>query len=181
VSLLRLFLECSPPDLFRRRRYQSITNWFQNQRSLAKRRKEEEAGPSTDEPSVETSMIDFPKRDSTFPPASRHPSLTLPPPQFHPSLGFITKNRRSPSVSLPSAPTAAVAELSPVSRRSTPTRRSTPRRSSTPYNSTRMTLSSRPRRTRLEPYQLDALRRLFTITSNPTIEQRTSLAEEVHM
>lgn len=169
------------PELFHRRRYQSITNWFQNQRSLAKRRKEEEAGPSTDEPSAETSLIDFPKRDSTLPPVSGHPSFALPPPALHPSLGLIKKTRRSPSVSLPSAPTAAAVELSPLSRRSTPTRRLTPKRSSTPYNSTRMTLSSRPRRTRPEPYQLDALRRLFKITSNPTIEQRTSLADEVNM
>jgi Homeodomain len=184
ISLISL-LQCSTPVcLHRARRYQSITNWFQNQRSLAKRRREEGAGPSTDDPSAETSMIDFPKRDprlSTFPPSSRHSSLALHPPPSHTSLGAMATARRSPSVSLPSAPTAAVVELSPVSRRSTPTRRSTPRRSSTPYQDIRRPLSARPRRTRPEPYQLDALRRLFTITSNPTIEQRTSLADEVNM
>ena len=38
---------------------------------------------------------------------------------------------------------------------------------------------TRPSRSRPEPHQLDALKELYNLTSNPTIEQRTALALEV--
>ena len=40
---------------------------------------------------------------------------------------------------------------------------------------------SRPRRTRPEPHQLDALKKLFARTSNPSIEERGALALEIGM
>lgn len=40
---------------------------------------------------------------------------------------------------------------------------------------------SRPRRTRPEPYQLEALKKLFTRTPNPSIEERGALALEIGM
>ncbi|KAG6842401.1 hypothetical protein C0991_007531 [Blastosporella zonata] len=93
-------------------RYQSITNWFQNQRSLAKKRKDDDmdglGSMSSTEHHSETRTY------SAFPPPSNHPSLGLPLP--------------------------------------------------TP-----------------EPYQLDALKDLFTKTSTPSIEERSALALEIGM
>lgn len=43
------------------------------------------------------------------------------------------------------------------------------------------TLLARPRRSRPEPYQLAALRKLFTRTQNPSIEERGALALEINM
>jgi hypothetical protein len=40
---------------------------------------------------------------------------------------------------------------------------------------------SRPRRTRPEPHQLEALKKLFVRTSNPSIEERGALALEIGM
>lgn len=56
----------------------------------------------------------------------------------------------------------------------------TPRRSVTPYGSTASSLS-RPRRTRPEPYQLDALKDLFKKTATPSIDERSALALELGM
>lgn len=42
-------------------------------------------------------------------------------------------------------------------------------------------VSARTRRSRPEPYQLEALKKLFKKTSTPTIEERTSLALEIGM
>lgn len=110
----------------------SITNWFQNQRSLVKRRKEDDVITT---PSARSRTF------SAFPPASGHPSLPL---------------LNEPSEVSPSTET---------------------RRSSRPPSSLKVT-SSRPRRSRPEPYQLDALKDLYVRTSNPTIEERTALAIE---
>ncbi|EAU92613.1 hypothetical protein CC1G_06624 [Coprinopsis cinerea okayama7 len=149
-------------------RYQSITNWFQNQRSLAKRRKDDEPVESSS-----SSRTDYPHNDtrqySAFPPP--------PPHHMHPSLTSSSnttalpltanshgsgKSQRSPS--LPPSD-----EVSP---------RRTSRRSATPYSSA---MSTRPRRSRPEPYQLDALKVLFTRTATPTIEERSALAQEIGM
>jgi hypothetical protein len=156
------------------RRYQSITNWFQNQRSLAKKRKEDEAD-ATLTTSSQKSMADIlheSRMFSAFPPPSTHPSLlaSLPPTPNHPSLGFA--RRRSPSVSRLHSTVPADGSPSP--------RRSSPRRSTTPYRSAGSSLS-RPRRSRPEPYQLNALKELFSRTSNPSIEERSALAFEIGM
>ncbi|KAF8963856.1 hypothetical protein BDZ97DRAFT_1661033 [Flammula alnicola] len=150
-------------------RYQSITNWFQNQRSLAKKRKE-------DEPEASLSLVapkaEYPhetRQYSAFPPPSHlHPSLGLPPPTSHPSLVHAAVLTRSPSVS------PSMEDRSP--------RRSSSHRSTTPYGSSGTSAGfSRPRRSRPEPYQLDALKVLFTKTSTPTIEERSALALEIGM
>ncbi|KAF9567851.1 homeobox-domain-containing protein [Agrocybe pediades] len=152
-------------------RYQSITNWFQNQRSLAKKRKEDEP----DSYSVAaTTKAEYPheiRQYSAFPPPSHpHPSLGLPPPSNHASVnsndyGSVQSQSRSRSVSPPM-------DQSP--------RRSSSRRSTTPYGSSSAHFG-RPRRSRPEPYQLDALKELFMKTSTPTIEERSALALEIGM
>ena len=150
---------------FFHRRYQSITNWFQNQRSLAKKKKEDEAEPVS---SANTRKADYPhetRQYSAFPPPSHHqPSLAFPPPSIHPSLNH--GPARSPSIS------PSMEERSP--------RRSSSCRSTTPYRSLSATFS-RPRRSRPEPYQLEALKQLFKQTSTPSIEERSALALEIGM
>ncbi|KAJ3721904.1 hypothetical protein C8R42DRAFT_696405 [Lentinula raphanica] len=139
-------------------RYQSITTWFQNQRSILKKRQEGDTEltaasfPNTEYP------FDTPARKySAFPPPTHHPSLNLPPANSHPSLPAVNGARRSQSPDL---------------------RRVHRRRSGTPYDSV---LNSRPRRTRPEPYQLDALKDMFHKTAHPTIEERTTLAIQIGM
>ncbi|EPQ60299.1 homeobox-domain-containing protein [Gloeophyllum trabeum ATCC 11539] len=134
-------------------RYQSVTNWFQNQRSLAKKRKEDEAdGLNSDAHSVAESRrtrTSSPVTYSAFPPASSHPSLGLGVPSasaLHPSL----------RPSTPSVPRSMPYSVSGSSR-------------------------ARPRRSRPEPYQLEKLKDLFRRTSTPSIEERGALALEIDM
>jgi hypothetical protein len=147
------------------RRYQSITNWFQNQRSLAKKKREDEAEsvPS------DTLKADYPhetRHYSAFPPPSHHhSSLAFPPPSYNPSLSHGPVLRRSSSVS------PSMEERSP--------RRSSSHRNTTPYGIS--ATFSRPRRSRPEPYQLEALKQLYKQTSTPTIEERSALALEIGM
>ncbi|KAF8665340.1 hypothetical protein AX16_000359 [Volvariella volvacea WC 439] len=138
-------------------RYQSITNWFQNQRSLAKRRREDDSIDSIAFPS--STKLDYQNEARTysaFPPTSANQLLSVP---YH----HYPKSRRSPSVS-PSMdePTLRVYHA---------------RRSTTPYSS----MNPRPRRSRPEPYQLDALKDLYTKTPTPSIEERSALALEIGM
>jgi hypothetical protein len=159
-----------------RRTLKSITNWFQNQRSQAKKRKEEEEMATQ---SYKTSLLNSSQEStpySALPPASNHPSLSasLPPPSSHPSLHLVAKGKELPSLIIP-ARTVAQAEASP------PSRRSTPRRSATPYHTGASATVSRPRRTRPEPFQLEELKKLNAKTSNPSIEERTALALEIGM
>ncbi|KAJ3936163.1 MAG: homeodomain transcription factor [Lentinula lateritia] len=143
-------------------RYQSITTWFQNQRSILKKRQEGDTDiTAASFPNSEYPFDTPARRYSAFPPPTHHPSLNLPPANSHPSL--------------PSMPVRGRRSLSPASASS---RRTSRRRSGTPYDST---LNSRPRRTRPEPYQLDALKDLFLKTAHPTIEERTALAIQIGM
>lgn len=149
------------------RRYQSITNWFQNQRSLAKKRKEDEpdglplVAPPADYPQGTRHYSAYP------PPSHPHPSLGLPPQTGHPSPN-LPLLRRSPSIS-------------PSTEDHSPQRSfSHSHRSTTPYGNLSSSFG-RPRRSRPEPYQLDALKELFTKTSTPTIEERSALALEIGM
>ncbi|KAI9460464.1 homeobox-domain-containing protein [Lactarius psammicola] len=126
-------------------RYQSVTNWFQNQRSLAKKRLEDEPFPD------KTQHLDNNRSTLAtlaFPPRSSHPSVSA----------LIKRERRSPS-----------AERSNASSSSR----------GPPYHS--ILPSHRPRRTRPEPHQLEALQKLYNRTSNPSIEERGALALEVGM
>jgi hypothetical protein len=155
----------------------SITNWFQNQRSQAKKRKEDEASEivsSRNPKSFHLDVANETKQSVTLPPASNHPSLlaSLPPPSSHPSLPVAAKIKDLPNLSV-TARAVSSADPSPSPRRSTP------RRSSTPYHVASALL--RPRRTRPEPYQLEELKKLNERTSNPTIEERSALALEIGM
>jgi hypothetical protein len=149
------------------RTYEKVTNWFQNQRYLTKKRnlKEDEDEiqwhpTSNAEDSHEAQLY-----SAYSPPSYPHPSLSLPPPTSHPSIRPYSTLRRSPSIS-PS-----------MEDRS---RRSSSRMGTMPYRSAG-SVSARTRRSRPEPYQLKALKKLFRKTSIPTIEERSSLALEIGM
>jgi hypothetical protein len=143
------------------RRYQSVTNWFQNQRSLAKKRLDDDVafdktshpysnGSPTADRSTDTVSY---SRDSRGSPAFETPGF--PPRSSHPSVSaLIRRDKRSPSVE-----------------------RSSSRGS--PYHC--IIPPHRPRRTRPEPHQLEALQKLYRRTSNPSIEERNALALEVGM
>ncbi|KAH9897793.1 hypothetical protein C8Q73DRAFT_640209, partial [Cubamyces lactineus] len=148
-------------------RYQSVTNWFQNQRSIAKKREEAAAAKAAAHDSASSRGF----TPSLLPPSSgaAHPSLAgaVPPPTSHPSLSALLhppRARRSPSA----APSSS-------------SRPSSPRAS--PYHAPadRSLDHRRPRRTRPEPWQLDALKKLFNRTKTPSIEDRQMLAAEIGM
>ncbi|KAI0364064.1 homeobox-domain-containing protein [Pilatotrama ljubarskyi] len=147
-------------------RYQSVTNWFQNQRSIAKKREEAAAAKAA---SLEPVSRGF--TPALLPPTSgaAHPSLAVPPATSHPSLSALLhppRARRSPSA----APSSSSRPSSPrASPYHTPTDRS--------FDATHR----RPRRTRPEPYQLEALKKLFKRTKTPSIEDRQMLAAEIGM
>jgi hypothetical protein len=124
------------------RRYQSVTNWFQNQRSMAKRRMEEAQRSERSTPMSKS------HRFSPFPSATDH---SLPQ-----SLSVLLHRDISPAPS---------ATGSMVSSRTSP----------------HPELSSRPRRSRPTPYQLDMLKTLYRQTPSPSIEERTALASEIGM
>ncbi|KAH0837935.1 hypothetical protein J3R83DRAFT_6168 [Lanmaoa asiatica] len=186
-------------------RFQSVTNWFQNQRSQAKKHREESSStpdgsahsaqrhPSGNGDSLLSSHISPPR----LPPRSHHPSLINPEHDSRPAL-----------FKLSSAGVDDYREVStPRSRMSLPpslnSRMSSPRtrRSILPYvrgprdlqidegrhydNSSEGARAedglSRPRRSRPEPYQLDALKKLLHRTLTPSIEERSVLALEIGM
>jgi hypothetical protein len=158
-------LEQKLTDSFRLiRPYQGITNWFQNQRCSAKKRREDETEFSI--PSRPPSDYSHDLRQySALPPPTQHPSLPHLPMSIQPPALAHQNLRRSPSL-------PPMGDMSP--------RRTYPRRSTTPYGSMPISFS-RPRRSRPEPYQLDALKELFRKTSTPTIEERSALAQEIGM
>ncbi|OBZ79671.1 hypothetical protein A0H81_01288 [Grifola frondosa] len=137
------------------------------QRSIAKKRKEEEEAAYKSEPSKSRTF-------SPFPPTSgaAHPSLSVPPATGHPSLTALLHVRRSPSL----APSSG--HVPNDSRPSSP--RASPYRA----HATDRVLAAthaRPRRTRPEPQQLEALKKLFHRTRTPSIEERGALALEIGM
>jgi hypothetical protein len=142
------------------RRYQSVTNWFQNQRSLAKKRLDDEL--SFPDKSQHLDSSGHPDSSADVLPSSRDRStlstLPFPPRSSHPSVSaLIKRERRSPSAERSNASSS----------------------SRGPYHS--ILPSHRPRRTRPEPHQLEALQKLYNRTSNPSIEERGALALEVGM
>jgi Homeodomain len=114
-----------------------------------------------------TLKADYPhetRHYSAFPPPSHnHSSLAFPPPPFHPS---------------PSHDPVLRSSISPSMEGRSP-RRSSSHRNTTPYGIS--ATFSRPRRSRPEPYQLEALKQLYKQTSTPTIEERSALALEIGM
>lgn len=182
---------------FLNRRYQSVTNWFQNQRSIAKKRKDEEEAhaaalvahaassskPRMFSPFPPAAGAAHPSLSLSVPPATGHPSLALPLPPQHPVSAPPPRARRSSSA----APLSRAHNLSHGSSRSF-SRPASPR--VLPYRMPSDRLhgpaggherSQRPRRTRPEPHQLEALKKLFRRTSTPSIEERGALALEVGM
>lgn len=163
------------------RRYQSVTNWFQNQRSIAKKRKEDQDALNV---LTRDNVLDRPSSSrahtySPFPPSSSvaHPSLSVPPAAGHPSLslGSLPRARRSPSL----APAVVDRSID----RSIDSRASSPRPG--PYGMAERVSSAsssgRARRSRPEPYQLEALKKLFHRNATPSIEERGALALEINM
>ncbi|KAG2350931.1 hypothetical protein BDR05DRAFT_955073 [Suillus weaverae] len=175
-------------------RLQSVTNWFQNQRTQARKHKEDHhpltssSSATANGSSHQSSVNDDDHKPSlshlNFPPRASHPSLVpdrhlpLPSPPFlklsPPELDEVPRSR----MSLP--PSSNPRLTSPRMRRSV-----------TPYSRDREDMphdgikgedaQSRPRRSRPEPYQLEALKKLLHRTSTPSIEQRNALALEVGM
>ncbi|EGN93170.1 hypothetical protein SERLA73DRAFT_163673 [Serpula lacrymans var. lacrymans S7.3] len=225
-------------------RYQSITNWFQNQRSLAKKRKDDDVDSSSSSAPTskharthsyyEDDQSDRRDDDSyrrEHDPDRRHHAVeeherisrTHNPSGL--SSGHPVAHRSSISsllnaedrLSLPPSFPPSFSPFRPYPP--SPRRRgNSTRRSVTPYHLSPSVFSAgrtrdlghgvhgrehrsmsqtdsvafervlhpeaaltRPRRTRPEPYQLEALKKLFMRTSNPSIEERTALASEVGM
>ncbi|KAF8640904.1 hypothetical protein AX17_000552 [Amanita inopinata Kibby_2008] len=142
-------------------RYQSITNWFQNQRSLAKKKTNEE----TDVPTTLHSEYVLERQYSAYPPPQDHPSLVLSPKYNAHSIPYHEMQCCPKFLLPPGGPTS---------------RKPFYKRITTSYDTAPST-ASRPRRSRPEPYQLDALKQLFTKTSTPSIEERSALAAEIGM
>ncbi|KAH9837341.1 uncharacterized protein C8Q71DRAFT_757793 [Rhodofomes roseus] len=178
-------------------RYQSVTNWFQNQRSIAKKRKDEEDAHAA-AVAAHAASSSKPRMFSPFPPAASaaHPSLSLsvPPATGHPSLALPLPPQHSISAPPPrarrsssAAPLSRGHDLSHGSSRSY-SRPSSPRVSPYRMPSDRLhgqsglqEKSQRPRRTRPEPHQLEALKKVFRRTSTPSIEERSALALAIGM
>ncbi|CAL1694380.1 unnamed protein product [Somion occarium] len=159
-------------------RYQSVTNWFQNQRSIAKKRKEDEDALNEVVKSTELDHSASSSRTySPFPPSSStvHPSLAVnvPPATGHPSLPPLAnppRSRRATST----APVSVAYDSRSASPRVSPYR--------LPLNERAISVTSgRSRRTRPDPYQLEALKKLFHRTPTPSIEERGALALEINM
>ena len=178
------------------RKLQSVTNWFQNQRSQAKKHKDEPRSAPAPSPMASDALSASREQDS--PPATlhwQHPSALSRP--RRPSLSMPENGR-------PSAHKLSSSAVEPLSRMSLPPPThsvSSPRarRSVTPY--TRYIHSDEPRlykigavesvrtedilarnrRSRPQPHQLQALKELLRRTSTPSIEERTSLALEIGM
>ncbi|OCH95664.1 homeobox-domain-containing protein [Obba rivulosa] len=158
-------------------RYQSVTNWFQNQRSIAKKRKEDAdaQGPALASKSLKLGESSHSSRPiSPFPPTAgiAHPSLSVPPATGHPSLSALTNPHRGRHLSGVSRPSPN--DSRPSSPRVSPYRAPTSERAF-------VATHSRPRRTRPEPYQLEALKKLFRRTATPSIEERGAIALEIGM
>ncbi|KAI0348115.1 hypothetical protein BDW22DRAFT_1404138 [Trametopsis cervina] len=158
-------------------RYQSVTNWFQNQRSIAKKRREDhDSGSPALDSVLDRHSSSRAHTYSPFPPSSSvaHPSLSVPPASRHPSLGlglgFHPRARRSPSL----------ATVGLDSRGSSP-RPSPYSTAMTERSISSASTNARARRTRPEPYQLEALKKLFHRTATPSIEERGALALEINM
>ncbi|KIL01064.1 hypothetical protein PAXRUDRAFT_22985 [Paxillus rubicundulus Ve08.2h10] len=187
-------------------RWKSVTNWFQNQRSQAK--KHREGSPSAPDISPRLALQRLPLHGDELPPL-QIPPPPPPPRSYHPSL-MIPERDFGPLPTLNPPPAGAEDHhretVSPRNRMSLPpslhSRMSSPRirRSMTPYarefrdlhpdegqhyDSSEVTRPEdgllHPRRSRPEPHQLDALRKLLYQTSTPSIEQRSVLALEVGM
>ncbi|KAF8433520.1 hypothetical protein L210DRAFT_3649652 [Boletus edulis BED1] len=183
-------------------RLQSVTNWFQNQRSQAKKHREE----STSTPDVSAHPASTSSGDGPLSSHMSHPPL--PPRSHHPSLMTREHESRPASLKLLSAGVNDYREAStPRSRMSLPpsfnSRMSSPRirRNIIPYargprdlhidegrhydNSSEGARAedsvSRPRRSRPEPYQLVAMKKLLHRTLTPSIEERSALALEIDM
>ena len=181
-----------------------MTNWFQNQRSQAKKHREESA--STPDVSARPAQRQPSSGDGLS--TSHMPHPPFPPRSHHPSLMTLERESRPALLKLSSAAADDYRGVStPRSRTSLPpslnSRMSSPRirRSILPYardsrdlhidegrhydNSSEGARAedclSRPRRSRPEPYQLDALKKLLHQTLTPSIEERSTLALEIGM
>ncbi|KAI6048039.1 hypothetical protein EDC04DRAFT_47785 [Pisolithus marmoratus] len=184
-------------------RMQSVTNWFQNQRSQAKKHKDEPRSVPASSP-VESDVSgnrehpSFPN-DSDGAPAPLHwnhpapssrgrrPSLTLPENGLPPLQKPTSKSAIEPLGRMSLPPTHP---LSPRVRRSmTPYARDRHTRSDEPSlhkdgtveNVRAEDILARNRRSRPQPHQLRALRQLLRRTSTPSMEERTALALEIGM
>lgn len=178
-------------------RLQSVTNWFQNQRSQAKKHKDEPrsvpaSSPVESDVSGNREHLPLPNDNDgapaplhwnhpTAPPRGRRPSLALPDNSLTPLQKLTSKSAIEPlgRMSLPPSH-----PLSPRTRRSmTPYARHTRSDEPPPQkgNVRAEDILARNRRSRPQPHQLRALRQLLRRTSTPSMEERTALALEIGM
>ncbi|KAF9245688.1 hypothetical protein BU15DRAFT_40442 [Melanogaster broomeanus] len=185
-------------------RVQSVTNWFQNQRSQAKKHKEESpSAPDLSPPLALQRSVgsgDEPPElympHPPLPPRSHHPSLRIPERDSHLShslelshTGLEDHYREARSrMSLP--PSFHSRMPSPRARRSITPYAREPRdlhpEDGRHYDNSSVTRRPEdgllhPRRSRPEPHQLDALKWLLHRTCTPSIEERSALALQVGM
>ena len=192
-TLSRVADECS-------RRLQSVTNWFQNQRSQAKKHREESSIPdvSVRQPtSGSDGLLSSHMSHPPLPPRSHHPSLVIPERDSRPALpkllsaGFDDYREVSTPRSRMSLPPSSSSRMSsprirksvlPYARDSKDLHVDEGRHYDNSSESTRVEDGlSRPRRSRPEPHQLDALKKLLCRTLTPSIEERSALALEIGM
>ncbi|KAJ7630962.1 hypothetical protein FB45DRAFT_917076 [Roridomyces roridus] len=197
AALNALYLETEHPSLVQRTELalsiglhqKSVNSYFQNKRASKKRPR----GNQHIAPPPETDPL-FPQESQSFP-------LESIPPQSlqHPSDEELQGQDEAQIPAndniqdLPQNPKDEDFAFSPAteSGRQSPafddgftsrSRRASSRRSATPYSSAAgPPLSSRQRRARPEPRQLDRLKELFNKTPQPSIEERSALALEIGM
>ncbi|KAG6332337.1 hypothetical protein ID866_6755 [Astraeus odoratus] len=177
-------------------RLQSVTNWFQNQRSQAKKHKDEPRSvPASSPVTADVSA----NREHQPPLRNKHggPQAVL---QWQRSA--VSSRARRPSLTMPEKTVlplqgfSSSSAVEPLTRMSLPPSSPRTRRSVTPYaRDTYMQpdvsgamdgvraedILARNRRSRPQPHQLQALKKLLRRTSTPSIEERTSLAFEIGM
>ncbi|KAI5998063.1 hypothetical protein EDD15DRAFT_2386812 [Pisolithus albus] len=180
-------------------RMQSVTNWFQNQRSQAKKHKDEPRSVPAASP-VESDVSGNREHQSLSndndgpsvplhwnhpapPLRGRRPSLTLPekgPGPLHKS-AIEPLGRMSLPPSHPLSPRTR-RSMTPYARdRHTRLDEPPPYKDSAVENVKAEDILARNRRSRPQPHQLRALKQLLRRTSTPSMEERTALALEIGM
>ncbi|KIY46303.1 homeobox-domain-containing protein [Fistulina hepatica ATCC 64428] len=147
---------------------EAVQTWFSNHKARAKKRESRQATPLTAPP-------------INLPPPTQHPSLPpqsgfAQPPRHLDELLPLDFDNLSPSPHVIRSPGHRVKRsASPY-----PTPRRNDDRRARSANQPSLT-DVRPRRSRPEPYQLSALKALFTQTQRPSPDQRMRLAREIGM
>lgn len=198
--MIRSFSKLPNLEIFRRQ-LKSVTNWFQNQRSQARKHKDEPRSVPTSSPVTDVSGNHDPQvldnnNDDMATLRWQQLPISRPLHRFPDNGLSLHKQPPLPTLELNRS------TLDPYSRMSLPPSTHPPspqtHRSVTPYARDRSRehyshknaiaddvrtedILARNRRTRPQPHQLRALKELLRRTSTPSIEERTALALEIGM